>query len=50
VELGEAVAVPVDREDEYGWILYVVHRKGEPPPPAPPPYASGSLKGPGWWR
>jgi len=50
VALGDAVAVPLDREDEYGWILYGVHRSGEPPPPAPPPYASGSRMGPGWWK
>ena len=49
-ELGEAVAIPVDREDEYGWILYVVHRSGEPPPKAPPAYAAGGVYGPGWWK
>lgn len=50
VEYGDAVAVPVDREDEYGWILYVVHRRGEAGPQSPPPYAAGDVKGPGWWK
>ncbi len=50
VTLGDAVAVPLDREDEYGWILYGVHREGEAPAPAPPQYAAGEFKGPGWWK
>ncbi len=47
VTVGPARLVPVDREDGYGWILYVVGRPGEPMPPIPPAYGQGE-RGPGW--
>lgn len=46
-KVGPAALTPVDREDGYGWILYVVTRPGEAPPPAPPAYGRGA-PGPGW--
>ena len=48
VQAGPARLVPVDREDGYGWILYVVERPGEPAPPRPPAFGSGDVQGPGW--
>ncbi|MCO4768795.1 MAG: hypothetical protein KDA24_02110 [Deltaproteobacteria bacterium] len=48
VQAGPARLVPVDREDGYGWILYVVERSGEDPPPRPPAFGSGAVVGPGW--
>lgn len=45
--VGPARLVPVDREDGYGWILYVVERPGESPPPRPPAYGRGA-RGGGW--
>ncbi len=47
VTVGPATLVPVDREDGYGWILYVVERPGEPAPPTPPAYGQGA-RGDGW--
>lgn len=47
VTVGTARLVPVDREDGYGWIFYVVERPGETPPPRPPAYGQGA-PGPGW--
>ncbi len=37
----------VDREDGYGWILYLVTRPGHPYPPVPPAYGQG-VRGRGW--
>lgn len=47
VAAGDVRLVPVDREDGYGWILYVVERPGAAPPPRPPAFGSGE-RGPGW--
>ncbi len=37
----------VDREDGYGWILYLVTQHGREQPPVPPPYGQGH-RGRGW--
>ncbi len=47
VYAGPVALSPVDREDGYGWILYVVSRPGVPTPTVPPPFGQG-VKGPGW--
>ncbi len=47
VQAGAARLIPVDREDGYGWILYVVERPGATIPASPPPYGRGA-PGPGW--
>lgn len=46
VDAGPVRFVPVDREDGYGWILYVVERDGRSPP-RPPAFGRGA-GGPGW--
>lgn len=47
VDLGPVVLLPLDREDEYGWILFATERPGWPPVPKPPAYGRGEL-GRGW--
>ena len=47
--VGPARLVAVDREDGYGWILYVVERPGVVPPKTPPAFGRGA-QGPGWGR
>ena len=47
VRAGGVSIEPVDREDGYGWILYVVERPGSPAPPQPPAFGQG-VRGAGW--
>jgi hypothetical protein len=47
VYAGPVALSPVDREDGYGWILYVVSRRGAPTPLVPPTFGQGA-RGPGW--
>lgn len=44
---GPVALSPVDREDGYGWILYVVSRPGAPTPRVPPAFGQGA-EGRGW--
>jgi hypothetical protein len=47
VYAGPVAVSPVDREDGYGWILYVVSRRGVDTPPVPPQFGQGA-RGRGW--
>ena len=47
IDAGDVRLIPIDREDGYGWILYVVERPGAEPPPRPPAFGSGA-RGTGW--
>ena len=47
VDAGPVRLVPVDREDEYGWILFMVQDRHRSPPPTPPLFGRGVL-GRGW--
>jgi hypothetical protein len=45
--VGPVGLTAVDREDGYGWILYLVTRPGQPFPPVPPAVGQG-VRGRGW--